>query len=161
MKRFLAFCLALAPGAALALSCTPWSVTNAYLEADAAPERYVPVIGTLSFDENALPFENLDDQNATPPLTKIPARFEGHALHSRRSQDVPFSSLVILEVACFGPWCSSWQSGPALALLRHDADGYTAAINPCGGFLFDLSDENISDLRRCLRGGRCEPVGWE
>lgn len=149
--------LALWPGQAFALSCLPWGVTDAFLQADAAEEGYVVVLGQLDFDAGALPEVNLDRQDETPPLTRIPAQFEGAAL-VRGAANVPFAVPVVLEVACFGPWCPQPRPGEVLAFLRKDGEAFVLDDNPCGGFLFTAEEGLVAQARQCLAGGECAPL---
>lgn len=71
--RFLGILLAVLPLPAFALSCMPHGVTNAYQEAAAAEEGYVPVLGTLDFDTKLLPEMDLSGQSDVPALTLIPS----------------------------------------------------------------------------------------
>lgn len=160
MIRALAICLTLLPSLAQALSCVPWDVTNAYLRADAAEEAYVPVLGTLEFDETLLPVVDLIRQDHVPPLTEIPARFEGHALGPRGGV-VAFVTDVTLKVQCFGPWCPSAVSGPVLGFLQKEGQTYSLTTDPCGSDMFsNPAPEQIKALRDCLDGGPCAPKAF-
>ncbi|MEL7090851.1 MAG: hypothetical protein AAFN94_03860 [Pseudomonadota bacterium] len=159
MIRWIAVCLAFWPQGAVALSCLPWGVPNAYLAAEKADERYVPVLGKLSFSPRDLPVVDMSRQDEAPPLTKIRARFDGHALG--RAGDWAISAEIVLEVACFGPWCSRPKQGEILGFLREDSGTYALATNPCGGFLFGSPDAgDVQQMRDCVAGRGCEPVGW-
>lgn len=156
--RWLALVLAVLPIPALALSCLPYGVTDAYLEADASADAYVPVLGTLQFDVSDVPQVDWDRQGDVPPLTVIDAVFDGHAL-TQRGIALPLATDVSLEVECSGPWCPSPKPGPVLAFLRKTGDrGYAVSINACGGFLFGQpSPEQISSVKDCLAGRGCRP----
>lgn len=154
MIRALALCLAIVPSLGHALSCLPWGVTDAYLQADAADAAYIIVEGDLTFDERLLPQVDMDNQGDTPPLTVIPARIKGHAWG--RGTDVPFEADVTLNVECYGPWCAGAPLGRVLAFLRKDADGYSINTNPCGWHVFgEPSDDQMADVRTCMAGGAC------
>ncbi len=156
--RWLALALVALPMPALALSCMPFGVTDAYLKADASADAYVPVLGMLQFDASAVPQVDWDRQGEVPPRTTIAAVFKGHAL-TQRGIEVPLASDVTLEVECSGPWCPSPKPGPVLAFLRKTEDqGYAVSINACGGFLFGSpSPEQISAVEDCLAGRACRP----
>jgi hypothetical protein len=155
--RFLVLVLMVLPLPAFALSCLPHTVTDAFLEAKAADESFVPVLGTLTFDAGLLPKVDWQNQQDTPGTTLIPATFRGDALGVR---GVPWAleADVVLEVQCLGPWCPSPQPGRSLAFLRKTAHSYVLHTNACGGFLFgDPSDVQINAVRDCLAGRDCAP----
>lgn len=156
--RAFAFVLAILPLPAFALSCLPHGVSDAYLQADAAEDGYVPVLGRLSFDPELLPVVDLGNQQDTPPQTLIPAKFKGDAL-GPRGVPVPFETDVVLEVRCFGPWCPSPQPGDILGFLRKTSPSYVLETNACGGFLFGQPTKaQIGEVKDCLAGRRCEPM---
>ena len=153
--RFLGILLAVLPLPAFALSCMPHGVTNAYQEAAAAEEGYVPVLGTLDFDTKLLPEMDLSGQSDVPALTLIPATFKGDAL-TVRGVNQPFETEVVLEVQCFGPWCPQPQPGEMLGFLRQTSHSYVLHTNACGGFLFGRpTREQIKQVKDCLAGRSC------
>lgn len=135
MIRWLAACAAWLPLPALALSCMPWDVENAFTEADESAEAYVVVSGDLAFDVDMLPVVDWSDQIAVPPFTEIPARLTGFSLTSE-GFSAPFEAEVTLKIGCAGPWCASAQPGPSLAFLKQTPAGWVLAQGPCGGFYF-------------------------
>ncbi|APX12803.1 hypothetical protein [Tateyamaria omphalii] len=160
MLRLLSLMLLLAPLPALALSCVPYGVTNAYQEAVQAEDGYVPVLGTLDFDADLLPDTDPSVQVVpTDPVTSIPATFKGEAL-AVRGVDRPFETDVVLEVECIGPWCPQIQPGPVLGFLRQTTHSYALRTDACGGFLFGRpSEAQVDQLRDCLAGRDCVPMG--
>lgn len=156
--RFLVALLAVLPMPALALSCLPYGVTDAYLEADISGDAFVPVLGKMQYDAAAVPQVDWKKQGEVPPLTRIPAVFTGHAL-TERGVDMPLTTDVMLEVKCSGPWCPSPKPGPVLAFLRKTGEtSYAVSINACGGFLFGTpAPEQISAVKDCLAGRGCRP----
>ncbi|WP_299208810.1 hypothetical protein [uncultured Tateyamaria sp.] len=156
MLRVLSVVLTCAPLPALALSCMPHGVTNAYQEAAEAEEGYVPVLGTLDFDKDLLPEMDLSGQSEVPPVTLIPATFKGDAL-TVRGVSQPFETDVVLEVQCFGPWCPQPQPGEMLGFLRQTDHSYVLHTNACGGFLFGRpTQEQVEQVKDCLGGRSCE-----
>jgi len=154
--RFLVFVLAVLPIPAFALSCMPHGVTHAYKDAAAAEAGYVPVLGTLDFDPDLLPEVDWSRQGDVPPVTLIPARFEGDAL-TVRGVAQPFATDVVLEVQCFGPWCPQPRPGKMLGFLRKTSHSYVLHTDACGGYLFGQpTQEQIEQVRDCLAGRRCE-----
>ena len=156
--RWVALLFACLPMPALALSCMPHGVTDAYLEADASADSYVPVLGTLEFDVSAVPQVDWDKQGDVPALTEIPAVFKGDAL-TRRGVSLPLETSVTLEVKCSGPWCTSPRPGPVLAFFRKKGEaGFAVSIGACGGFLFGKPlPEQVSAVKDCLAGRGCPP----
>lgn len=138
----------------------PHSVQAAFLEAEAAQASYLIVRGTLDFDRGALPQVDYDRQQDTPPLTRVPARLAARAL-SDGSFDLPIEREVMLEIACYGPWCAQVPKGSeVLAFLELRGTGDDViATNPCGGYLFGTpTPKMIRDVKRCARGDECVPV---
>lgn len=159
MRWMLGALAVLMPLPALALSCMPFGVTDAYLEADTSADAYVPVLGTLAFDPAAVPQVDWDKQSEVPQHTDIPSVFEGNAL-TQRGIDIPMRVDVTLEVGCAGPWCPSPKPGPVLAFLRKTEDaGYAVSIGACDGFLFGQpAPEQIGAVKDCLAGLSCRPT---
>lgn len=153
--RLLAFILALAPLPALALSCMPYRITDAYRAAAKAGAPYVIVRGTLTFDTSRLPAEDHTGQTPTPDRTQIPAQIVGVALGSG-GRRIPRAYKTTLEVYCSGPWCARPAPGDALVFLRRDDADYVLEDRPCGAFLFSRpAAEDMRALQRCLDGGDC------
>jgi hypothetical protein len=149
--------LSFAPVSALALSCLPHGVSDAYLEAVASEDAYLPVLGTLTFDAALVPEVDWGRQQDVPPQTLIPARFEGHEM-PEIGTDIPFETDVVLQVECFGPWCPAPRPGKVLAFLRKTSDSYVLSTNACGGFLFgDPTRQQIRKARKCIWGRACVP----
>ncbi|WP_299593052.1 hypothetical protein [uncultured Tateyamaria sp.] len=156
MLRVLSVLACLAPMPALALSCMPYGVTNAYQEAAAAEEGYVPVLGTLDFDAKLVPEMDLSGQTPVQAVTLIPATFKGDAL-TVRGVSQPFETDLVLEVQCFGPWCPQPQPGEMLGFLRQTDQSYVLHTNACGGFLFGRpTQEQVKQVKDCLGGRSCE-----
>nr|WP_275116191.1 hypothetical protein [Aliiroseovarius subalbicans] len=149
----LALCL---PAPALALSCMPYHVSDAYRDAAASADAYVIVRGVLSFDEGLLPKVDWEHQQDTPQNTLFEAQFDGHAL-TRNGFFSPFTQPIQVDVQCFGPWCSHLTSGQDyLAFLKQTEGGFLLETNPCGGFAFGQpSKDMLRQVQTCQRGGRC------
>lgn len=147
------------PQAASALSCLPYSVESAFVQADEADESYVVVRGSLSFDARKLPKVDLERQGDTPPMTLIPAKLTGKSL-TQAGFVVPFDRDVTLAVACFGPWCAQVpHKTDVLAFVERGREGYVVSTNPCSGFLFAAPNPAmIRAVRACFAGKACEPL---
>ncbi|WP_223421048.1 hypothetical protein [Tateyamaria pelophila] len=158
MMRWAAGLLSILPMPALALSCVPYGVTDAYLEAEASADAYVPVLGTLEFDASAVPQVDWDKQGDVPALTEIPAVLKGDAL-TPRGTTRPLETSVTFEVKCSGPWCPSPKPGRVLAFLRETGEaGFGVSIGACGGFLFgNPKPEQVNAVKDCLTGRACPP----
>lgn len=153
--KALALILALVPMPALALSCMPYRITDAYRAAAESDAPYVIVRGTLRFDAGAVPAGDHSGQTPTPARTVIPAEIEGVAL-GPRGQRVAKRYELKLEVYCSGPWCARAEPGDALVFLRRDGRQYVLEDRPCGAFLFRRpSAEDVQSVQRCLDGGAC------
>ncbi|MGY3438320.1 MULTISPECIES: hypothetical protein [unclassified Marinovum] len=143
---------------AQALSCLPHDVAAIFQEAQASEDRFMAIIGELTFDETRLPKADMDSQQDTPPDTLIPARLSGRSL-SRAGFTGDYSADIMLNAQCYGPWCAGAQSGMAyLAFVNLDRDVPEVTINPCGGFGFPQPTKEMEQqVVSCLQGGTCTP----
>ncbi|MEZ5766408.1 MAG: hypothetical protein R3D80_01235 [Paracoccaceae bacterium] len=148
----LAFCAALEPVSALALSCAPWSPEQAFDMAAASPSRYSVVVGSFAFDAGKLP------QGAMPGAkgTVVPARLAGRAL-SQNGFDAAYAQQVRLDVSCAASWCGSLIPGQSyLVFVEHRSAGLTVDVGPCATVVFpNPSAAEERALTRCLAAGRC------
>ena len=160
MKGFLfGIVLACAPVAATALSCMPHSVEAAFLQAQAAQERFVVVRGRLEFDARKLPKVDYDNQHDTPAMTLVEGELRGASL-SAAGFSTPYRKNVTIAVACFGPWCASAKNGTdVLAFVEVGAEGNVISTNPCGGYLFTAPTKKmIGAGKSCFAGQACTPI---
>ncbi|WP_324753771.1 hypothetical protein [Roseovarius sp. Pro17] len=143
---------------AAALSCLPHDLARTYQRIHAAPESYIAVYGTLDFDASQLPEVDMANQQATPPETRIPARFSGEAL-GQIGFTRPFAGPVTLRALCFGPWCAQPPAGGnVLAFVQQGEDGYSLTVDPCGGdAFFAPAPELLDKVHRCFTGDACQP----
>lgn len=139
-----------------ALSCVPYGLDNAIYEVATSEDGYVAAVGTLTFNERKLPKVDMSRQDDTPPITLIPARLKGTALN-KKGFTQPFSTRLDLAIKCYGPWCSSAQSGTeALVFLQKTDTGYTLNTNPCGGHIFaNPSKADLKQVEQCYLQGNC------
>lgn len=142
----LAFFAALEPVSALALSCRPWSPTQAYAQADAAESRYSVVVGQFAFN-GELPKSS----------TVVSARLSGRAL-AQSGFDAPWSEQVRLEVGCAASWCGSVQAGqPYLVFVEHTDAGLSVALPACPSVVFPNPTPAVERaITRCLASGGCD-----
>lgn len=160
MKRAIAAAvICVMPMAAQSLSCMPHTVETAFQRAQEEPARFIIVKGTLDFDEKGLPRVDYDNQAAAPPMTRITATLEGQSL-SQAGFKTPYAREVALQVACFGPWCGSAQSGEEVLAFVELADGRDIVeSDPCGGYLFTApTAKMLKAVKRCFAGGACTPL---
>ncbi|MEP3636695.1 MAG: hypothetical protein ABJN14_05460 [Paracoccaceae bacterium] len=144
------------PMPALALSCIPYGIQDAYLDAVESPEAYVIVRGKLTFDTSMLPKVDWNQQDKVPPVTNISARISGVHLGSFGKR-ASFSKDITLSIRCFGPWCGGAHEGDVVAFLRRDDTRYVLETDPCGGFLFAAPNaEHMRSLQQCLDGKSCK-----
>lgn len=152
MIRLLALILAAAAAPVFALSCTTVDVAWSYQNAADSEKRYVVLLGQFSFDETALPYK----QHEVPQSALIETEFSGVSL-SKKGFETPFSGLVTLNAECFGPFCSTLQSGlETLAFVEKTNDGYVLTTSPCGGFAYQNPIQaQIEMVVSCHNGRSC------
>lgn len=155
MRLFVAALCLVFPLQAMALSCLPPSVERSYGFAHESEDPYMVVIGRLGFDENELPKET-ENPNDAPQLTLIPAHLSGKSL-SKGGFVTPFDTQIIIELRCFGPWCGGVRDGTDfLAFIRKTKEGFALSIDPCGGFAFENpSDKMLQAVTACINGAKC------
>ncbi len=163
MRRFSrllgATAFALIAGPAVALSCLAPDVANTFIHLDEAPETYVVIHGTLTFDEGALPQTNWEDQAATPTDTPIPARMSGMSL-TPDGFTASFERAMTFNPKCLGPWCASAVSGSeVMAFVEYRDGGYVFSLGPCyaKGF-FEPDQATLDQAVACMRGESCTPA---
>ena len=148
----LAFCAALEPVSALALSCAPWSPEQAFDRAAAASRAYSLVVGSFAVDAGKLP------QGGTPDAkgAVVPARLAGRAL-SQNGFDAAYAQQVRLDVSCAASWCGSVVPGQSyLVFVEHQSAGLTVDVGACPTVLFpNPTAAEERSLTRCLAAGRC------
>ncbi len=154
----LAASLALVSAApAQALSCLRPDPIRSFLQADAAPETYLALLGAFEFDADLLliPDPAKPVSAAPPPLT---ARFTGHQL-GPDGFDTPVDLEVVLQPSCAGPWCGSLAPGDdVLAFARREDGALIVDLEPCPGKVQGAPDAAARDrLTACMRGAACLP----
>lgn len=156
MRVLLSALLVILPLQAQALSCLAPSVARSFQQYDAAEESYLIVQGRLTFDEKQLPKNSFGNQQP-PQMTFVEAHLTGKSM-TRAGFRLPFEHDVVLEVACFGPWCGGAKDGgEVMAFVRVEAGSYALDINPCGGAVFpEPRHKMLEQALQCFRGGTCE-----
>ena len=137
---------------AFALTCVPPDPIGAFQEAQAAPETYKVLHGTLSFDPSRMP---PGDGSAAPTPEPVGARFTGFAL-GLAGFTRPVEAPMTLQPTCAGPWCGSIGPGTVLLFAEVTDAGYIVEIGPCGGGAFDqVPEATLERLASCIRGEAC------
>jgi hypothetical protein len=141
-------------GQAQALSCLPADAVRTFAELDAAPEAYIVLHGTLTFDESTLPPFVQDEPFDAP--SPIPAEFNGKGL-TADGFTVDRATPMLLQLTCAGPWCGTAQSGQeAIIFVPVSEAPMTVTVGPCGGQFFpDPAPETLAMLTTCMQGGDC------
>lgn len=159
--------LSMAPGAALALSCEAYSITNAYwFHADRA-ETYVLVQGAFADLKLVEKVASKTTADAIEPgRTVYSARFEGFGA-SARAFDQPFSAEVTLVFPDFSLIGGGYDTAAAaeglagtsgLVWLQEGGSGYQAAVELCQP-LIDTDPASVKPALRCLAGRYCPRSG--
>jgi hypothetical protein len=144
----------LAATEATALTCARPDPLQSFRDAQAAPESYVILYGTLAFDPNGAPPGGFSP-NPEPHPDPVSAAFSGHAL-GLEGFTQPLEETVTLQPTCAGPWCGSIAPGTYLLFAEQTSSGIRVEIGPCGGGAFDgVSEETLARLTACLRGEAC------
>lgn len=148
-------CLALVPQMALALSCVPYTVQDAFVSARDAQERYVIVRGQLDFDPAQVPPRDMIKQN--PDTIIVSGHLRGKSL-SNSGFTHGYNKPVTVTLSCVGPWCAGAEPGSdVLAFVALEADGDDVIANhPCGGYLFMRpTAQMLRDVRQCFVSNEC------
>lgn len=142
---------ALCAGTAAALTCLPPSVERAFSAAHAAPEIYLPVLGTFTGFARRSDSESLNGLDR-----RFRARFEGHVLTSSGSGRVLQAEVGVAEL-CLGPWCPAFPPDvPVLTFLERGTSGYRFRVDAChGNYFAEPSAEQVETLQDCLKTMDC------
>ena len=141
----------------LALSCLRPDPVETFNRLSAADESYFVLLGSLTFDEAALPPSVGDNQTIDPD--PIPGTFVGKGL-SKQGFMTEYVSDVLLQITCAGPWCGSATSNvDAIWFVPFSDPPVTLIAEPCGGMTFyEPSDAVVEMLESCMAGSTCTPV---
>ncbi|HVG49862.1 MAG TPA: hypothetical protein VM899_17180 [Rubellimicrobium sp.] len=144
----------LAATQAEALTCARPDPIRSFRDAQAAPESYVVLHGTLGFDPAAMPGGGFSP-TPEPRPAPVGAVFQGFAL-GLDGFTRPVEATVTLQPTCAGPWCGSLAPGTYLLFAEVTASGFRVEIGPCGGGAFDgVPEATLGQLAACLRGEAC------
>lgn len=152
MMRILSLCLAMfgAPPA-LALSCLPPTVEQAFMVVQESPDIYVPVIGHFEGFAPRIP-----DNSGMPQDRQFWANFSGDHISSR-GRDQAIRVQVLVSETCAASWCGNLPSGATmLTFLRKTGNGYSFTYGACGGNAFvSPSATQVQTVRNCMAWGSC------
>jgi len=159
MKALITALFCTCAGPAVALSCLPQDLNQTFQDAAQSEDAFVVVLGKVLFKKSQLPKTDFNNQQATKPDNLISARIQGRALN-HDGFVVPFNREIVLNVQCYGPWCSSMEPGKQyLTFLRKANGGYLLETNPCGGFAISQpSKKTLEQVKACFRGEECKPA---
>ena len=144
----------LAATQATALTCVRPDPLRSFRDAQAAPESYVVLHGTLEFDPAGMPDGGVS-QDPAPQPDPVGAAFSGLAL-GPGGFTRPVQDSVTLQPTCAGPWCGSIAPGTYLVFAEVTESGYRVEIGPCGGGAFDeVSETTLARLAACMKGQAC------
>lgn len=140
---------------AQALSCLATDAISTFAQLDAAPDDYIVLHGSLTFDENALPPVLQENPVADEPAP-ITAEFTGTGL-TADGFTVDYAGPVVLQITCAGPWCGTAQSGQDAVIFVSVGDSpLTVTAGPCGGRLFyEPTPDTLAALTTCMQDGPC------
>lgn len=155
--RGLSLILALCATQAHGLSCIPADPVASYVQARDSSEVYMVVRGALTGRPD-LPAPDLSDQ--APEHSNYTAQFKGHRI-ATDGFTVPFETQVDVTELCLAVWCVQVPDQQDAVLFLRQTEtpaGWALIEGPCGGAVFsEPTDEMVTKLTRCARGGRCEP----
>lgn len=146
----------LAPVPALALSCLPYSHTQAFLDADASADNYLVVLGRLDFDSGNLP--RTDGVTEARGAT-FSAQATGNSL-SYAGFITPFRQSITVHIDCAGVWCGGLEAGHRyLMFLRQTGGGYRLDQMLCEtNAFYEPTPDMEADIVTCMQGGPCAPA---
>ncbi|MEL7114236.1 MAG: hypothetical protein AAGP08_01375 [Pseudomonadota bacterium] len=149
--RRIAFVLALclSAGQAVALSCKPPTVQEAFAFAHEAAEEYVPVLGRF---EGTVP----RSEKAPKVDQRYQARFVGVGL-TRRGVEIPIDVSVDVHEQCIASWCPSLPSDmELLTFLRRDGAQHFFDIDACWSSAFlQPTTAQVEQMQTCLKHLAC------
>lgn len=153
MIRTCALALALlAPVQAAALSCIKPEVSRSFAQVASSDDSYVILKGALTFDAALLP---KSDSDPLPESTTLPARLTGHILTQEGFVN-PVDVLIDYNAICQAAWCGGGTSGEdVVAFVRETEKGLLLEVEPCGGRIFPVNEETLSQLATCMTEGTC------
>lgn len=141
-----------------ALTCAPVDPAASFRRADAAPERFHVLLGTMAFDDSALPPPVAAPAPPVPAggWPDVPARLTGVALEPRGTL-VETGHDLLIRPSCAGPWCGWIPSGETwLVFAREEGDALVVEVGPCGGWVFmDPTEAQVAAVRACMDQAGC------
>jgi hypothetical protein len=146
----------LAAGPAMALSCLRPDPAATFQSASASTDVYVVLRGSFAFDAGLMPAFDGNPVDTEP--APVAALFSGNAL-GPDGFTLPYETELLLQPSCAGPWCGGLvPTGDAIAFARDNGEGvYVIDLGPCGGSVFEPTDDTVATIVQCMTGGACAP----
>lgn len=157
MIRWLAFVACIWAGQSQALSCVEPSVKRGFTAAQSSEDRYMAVLGKLTFDQSKLPVMNAGPLAPALHSVTIDARLTGSSL-TKTGFTRRYDRDVALEVVCLaGAFCAS--PSPNLNVLTFvlvENKKHRVVAEPCSNWLFEEpSQEDVRKVVQCFKNGSC------
>lgn len=140
-----------------ALSCMPYSPVQAFLDAQASPDRYIIVHGRIELNPADLPEGGIRNLEKLQPDNFLPASVTGFSL-TGSGYNARFVRQIRVNAQCYASWCASLRPGMEYLVFLKKENGYLLEINPCGGMAFAEPDAvMLNKIHECLLGEECLP----
>jgi len=154
MMRILSLCLAIfATSPALALSCFPPTVEQAFMGVQESPEIFAPVVGRFEGFAPRAPSNSPNPQDRT-----FWANFVGDHISSKGPKyDQTLRVRVKITETCAASWCGNLAAGTQmLTFLRKSGNSYFLTVGACGGNAFlSPTTTQVKTVRNCMARGGC------
>ena len=157
IRSVLTLSVALAATDVAALTCLATSPAGMFTAAAEAPQEYVVLYGTATFDDTALPpaVTGIGEQTPTAPVL-VPGVFDGHVL-TPEGFSAPYAGPLTLHAACAGSWCGRMDSpATVLAFALNTPEGPVLVVDPCASKYIENPDsETLATVAACMQGQDC------
>jgi hypothetical protein len=154
MIRILSLCVAiLGATPALALSCFPPTIQQAFMGVQDSPEMFAPVVGRFDGFASRAPSNSQNPQDRT-----FWANFDGSHISSKGAKsDRTLQVQVQITETCAASWCGNLAAGTQmLTYLLKSGNSYFLTVGPCGGnSVINPTAMQVKTVRSCMAKGRC------
>lgn len=159
MRITLALCTLLASAQmGHSLSCIKPNLGVAFNAAAQSEDRYLMVLGSVNPIEE---ISNPNDPNSAESMG-IPFEYQAHLSGTQiggRSDKQVSNLRVAVRISCLAHWCGfpPKTNKEVLSFLKIEGENsYSLSVSACPGAYFsDVSDAELTLLRRCMRAGSC------